>query len=110
LDSDRKTPLPDDTSDTSQGRYNSDGSDSSKEENLDKTVLRPESAPSDNRQFSFFKPRDLIGKTVSNGKYQIEELIGEGGMGAVFKAADRGFGRKVAIKVLLPHLASNPLT
>ena len=39
------------------------------------------------------------------GSYEIVGLIGQGGMGAVFKAFDAGLNRYVAIKLLLPHLA-----
>ena len=39
------------------------------------------------------------------GPYEIVGLIGQGGMGAVFKAFDAGLNRFVAIKILLPHLA-----
>lgn len=41
------------------------------------------------------------------GAYEIVGLIGQGGMGAVFKAFDAGLNRFVAIKILLPHLASS---
>ena len=34
------------------------------------------------------------------GPYQIDGLIGEGGMGAVYRARDTRLGRDVAIKVL----------
>ncbi len=39
------------------------------------------------------------------GRYEIERLIGSGGMGVVFKAFDTDLNRPVAIKVLAPHLA-----
>ena len=35
-----------------------------------------------------------------SGKYQFRDIIGKGGMGAVYKAYDRWTGREVAIKVL----------
>ncbi|MDX1673614.1 MAG: protein kinase [Longimicrobiales bacterium] len=38
--------------------------------------------------------------------YDVREEIGRGGMGAVFRAVDLGLDRPVAIKVLLPELAS----
>jgi len=40
------------------------------------------------------------------GRYEIRALIGEGGMGQVYRATDTGIGRNVAIKVLPPNLAS----
>ena len=42
------------------------------------------------------------------GRYEILQTIGEGGMGAVYKAADRELDRFVALKVIRPELASNP--
>lgn len=41
------------------------------------------------------------------GSYEIAGLLGQGGMGAVFKAFDAGLNRYVAIKILLPHLAAS---
>jgi eukaryotic-like serine/threonine-protein kinase len=41
---------------------------------------------------------DLVGQRI--GPYQVEQLIGEGGMGLVFKARDIQLNRSVAIKVL----------
>jgi eukaryotic-like serine/threonine-protein kinase len=42
------------------------------------------------------------------GRYEILQLLGEGGMGAVYKAADRELDRFVALKVIRRELASNP--
>ena len=39
------------------------------------------------------------------GRYDVERLIGAGGMGIVFKAFDTELHRPVAVKVLAPHLA-----
>ena len=41
-------------------------------------------------------PGDLV-----DGRYRVEELIGQGGVGAVFRARDLGRGVDVALKVLL---------
>jgi eukaryotic-like serine/threonine-protein kinase len=45
---------------------------------------------------------------VLGGRYEILQLLGEGGMGAVYKAADRELDRVVGLKVIRPELASNP--
>jgi serine/threonine-protein kinase len=41
------------------------------------------------------------------GKYRVESVLGQGGMGAVFAARNIVTGKRVAIKWLLPHLASS---
>lgn len=45
---------------------------------------------------------EMLGKL---GRYEIERVIGTGGMGIVFKGFDSELHRPVAIKVLAPHLA-----
>ena len=41
------------------------------------------------------------------GRYDVERLIGSGGMGLVFKAHDSELNRPVAVKLLAPYLSGN---
>jgi branched-chain amino acid transport system substrate-binding protein len=43
-----------------------------------------------------------------NDRYKIEELLGHGGMSAVFKASDPNLKRIVAAKLIHPHLSKDP--
>jgi hypothetical protein len=51
--------------------------------------------------------RDLVGRTIAD-RYRVDELLGSGGMGAVFKGHHIGLERDVAIKVLHPSLGRDP--
>src|SRR5262249_21711834 len=48
------------------------------------------------------------GRVIAD-RYEIVELLGQGGMGAVFKAIDRHLDRTVALKIIRPELAGNPI-
>ena len=48
-----------------------------------------------------------IGQTLG-GRYRIDEILGQGGMSAVYKAYDPNLKRVVAIKLIHTHLAGDP--
>ena len=51
-------------------------------------------------------PASIV-NTVLDGQYQMEALLGKGGMGAVYRARHILLGDRVAIKVLPPEVRTN---
>lgn len=43
------------------------------------------------------------GDVIDNGRYRIEKLLGQGGMGQVYRGFDTKLSKQVAIKVLFPN-------
>lgn len=48
----------------------------------------------------------LVGSALAD-RYEIQELIGEGGMGRVYRGRQRALDRSVAVKCIHPHLLSS---
>ncbi len=53
-------------------------------------------------------PDPRIG-TLLAGRYVVEEVIGEGGMATVYRARHKLVDRPVAVKIMNPMLASDPI-
>ena len=50
------------------------------------------------------QPDSNIGRSILNGQFMIEQKIGSGGMGAVYRASQPAMNRQVAVKILHPKL------
>ncbi|MBV9175101.1 MAG: protein kinase [Chloroflexi bacterium] len=51
---------------------------------------------------------ELVGQTLGQGEYRLVARLGAGGMGAVYEAEQATLRRRVAVKVLWPHLTQEP--
>jgi serine/threonine protein kinase len=58
--------------------------------------------------YEFLAPPEKSDEIGRLGNYRILELLGQGAMGMVFRAEDLGLARIVALKVMLPSVASVP--
>src|ERR1700686_2025508 len=59
--------------------------------------------PADLNNQSFLRAGAILGR-----RYEILQLLGEGGMGSVYRARDREVNRVVGLKVIRPELTGNP--
>ena len=68
----------------------------------------PEYQPVSTRDDEQISERDALLGTVLAGRYRIEELIGSGGMGAVYRAEHVHMRKAVAVKVLHKEMTAFP--
>lgn len=65
--------------------------------------------PDDNGDLINTKQDKLVGQVFAN-RYRIQSVIGQGGMSTVYKAQHTYMDRVVAVKLLHPHLVSDPIS
>jgi hypothetical protein len=65
-------------------------------------------APAEAADLYFLDPSERPELLGILGRYEVQEVIGQGGMGVVLKAFEPALHRLVAIKVLAPALAGSP--
>ena len=68
---------------------------------------RPEPSASDRPSLRAGGPQSLVG-IILGGRYFMERLIGEGGMGAVYEAEHTHMRKRLAVKVLHPEMGRLP--
>jgi serine/threonine-protein kinase len=70
-------------------------------------VARPERKSGERTSLRPGGPESLVG-VVLGGRYLIERLIGEGGMGAVYQAEHTHMRKRLAVKILHPEMSRLP--
>lgn len=65
--------------------------------------------PDDGGDLVNTKQDRLVGQVFAN-RYRIQSIIGQGGMSTVYKAQHTYMDRVVAVKLLHPHLVSDPIS
>jgi tRNA A-37 threonylcarbamoyl transferase component Bud32 len=73
---------------------------------IDKTTPGGSQSPAASVRPVAHSAASLIGRTL-NHRYLVEDKIGEGGFGAVFRGKQIATGREVALKILHPHNSSD---
>lgn len=68
-----------------------------------------DNSASDEAWQTLLTPTDAVDRLGNLGPYEICELVGRGGMGVVLRAHEPKLSRTVAVKLLAPELALNPV-
>lgn len=55
----------------------------------------------------FLQPSDASGSIGRFARFEVHQILGRGGMGIVMEATDTSLGRRCAVKVLAPELATS---
>src|SRR5207245_2545178 len=70
--------------------------------------LQPSAGETTEGVYDFLAPPRGPGELGRLGPYRVLKVLGAGGMGVVFEAEDPHLDRRVALKAMLPALASRP--